>query len=818
MNSIELYKSLVRKALNGSLSKNEAITLKALDVLIESEDKIDEGVFDLSNYEAYFGPTVTEILSQAEPDNKIMADSLASFGGFSDSMLSSQFIQRTGRDPLEVLGGFEDKAKLIDNLNTDNPLEKAIGYNDSVGFVPDDIMKAAEDAVEPLTRLFDTQREIEKHLNNIPQTPAPGFTDDEWVTLRGWNNFEYGDQRVNIEENKTVDVMVKWIGSLGLPILGGFTGGIGGAIAGGLVAPDWPIAETIELFDPVTQASIWSSMPAWLLPVIAKVKPDSGVNKVVDLAKENAKTTEGLVDLSKLSTEKAAAEIKKGTILGKAGKVASKKTAAFLNKFKGLKTWHKVALIGFPALVGIGGAASYGDQRVSPDSPTIEEQDNTEGVASVTPTTTTTTVPSGSLPAGIGPQQEEKTKEEMFEEGRTSADTQMAQEIWQDSGDLWGADEMFTVPDQYAPSYFEDSPIFKGLHFSGKGDYQPSGKFTTPEGEIKDDLLVKLNKERGIKDSDYMEPMSVSAGGKINKNVFQKVTWNNIEMTLLEFIGITAKNYDLDPAIIYGLIEHETQGSFNPSAGIGNEDGGPGWDSLGLGQINMNPNSFGIGGPANTRGEVPGDLEFITREQALDPVFSVNFIGHSLSRYQRLFGGGRLGLISALAAYNGGFDAGKVVFDSNGTEVKKTKHDQRKYIKAVLENSQNPITKEYYSKSLQDVMAMGVQREWDTFSPTGTEAVHKFIDEFIGENLAGVKATQEDYDEWRPRFLEAEKSIFTETQKAKDKDGQYKGLSVSEKLGSQMEDEPEYQFVDERKKHQKVQDWATDNLLGAFDI
>jgi len=53
MKSIELYKSLIRKALNGSLTKNEAITLKSLDVLIESDDKMDEGVFDLENYTDY---------------------------------------------------------------------------------------------------------------------------------------------------------------------------------------------------------------------------------------------------------------------------------------------------------------------------------------------------------------------------------------------------------------------------------------------------------------------------------------------------------------------------------------------------------------------------------------------------------------------------------------------------------------------------------------------------------------------------------------------------------------------------------------------
>ena len=753
---------------------------------------------------------VSAMISQAEPDNKVMADSLASFNNSSETFMSEQFIERFGNDPLEVIGGFEDKAKLMDNINTDNPLERAIGYNDAVGYVPDDVMKAAEDAMQPLTTLVDTQKEVEKHLNNIPASPDPGFTEDEWTTLKGWNDYQYGDQRITIDENKTADVIVKWIGSLGIPILGTMAGGPAGGLAGAVVAPDFPIAETIELFDQGTQDIIYASMPAWLFPFIKKVAPQSDIDKVVEKAIEGAKE-QGIVDLDKIDLEKTAGEIKDESKLGKSAKAVTNKTLEFLNKFKGMKTWKKVLLIG-----GLG-ATAIGAVQQATGGPTTEQQDNTEGVASVTPTTTVptggvdTSTSGGVAKAGETEEEfEERLFQEKMEQMKKQFNSALEPELWQESGDLWGADEFFRVPEQEALTFAEDSPIFKGLHFSGQGNFE------TPTRE--DDILGSgyIGPSFPGEDPSYFDPMSIRSGGKINKNVFQKVTWNGLEMTLLEVIGITAKNYGLDPGIIYGLIEKETGGTFNPSI-VAKDDGGPGWDSIGLGQINMNPNSFGQGGPVNTAGEVPGDLEFVTPEQAADPVFSVNFIGNALSRYQRLFGGGRLGLISALAAYNGGYDAGKVVFDSNGTKVKVG--DQRGYIKEILQNAQAPgISDEFYSKSMNDVSGMGVKRQWDEFSPTGTEAVHAFIDDFISENLDGVSASQEDYDEWRPRFLDAEKAIYTEDQQLKDKGQKYKGLSLGEKLQGQMEDKPEYQFVDEKKKHQKVQDWAVDNLLGAFDI
>lgn len=792
MKSIELYKSLIRKALNGSLTKNEAIALKSLDVLIESDDKMDEGVFDLKNYQDYFGPMVSALVNSAEPDNKVMADSLASFNGFSETFMSEQFIERFGQDPLEALGGFEAKSKLMDNINTDNPLEKAIGYNDAVGYVPEDIMKDAQDAIQPLTTLVDTQQEVEKHLNNIPAKPDPGFTEDEWITLKGWNDFE------NVDQNATVDVMVKWISSLGIPILGGAVGGLPGALGGAAVAPDFPIAETIELFDPGTQDLIYASMPAWLMPFIKKVSPQSDIDKVVEKAIEGAKE-QGVVDLDKIDLEKTAGEIKDESKLGKAGKAVTERTLNFLNKYKGLGPIKKAVIaVGGLSIVGAG---AY--QLIT--GPTEEQQNRAEGIASIDPTTTT--IPTGgvdtSSPGGITEAEEtedpEKEIKKFFNQG-------IADNLWLDSGDLFGVDEMFRVPEERAILPGDpEAPLFRGLKFSGEGYFQP------PEGN-----QGYIGPSFPGEDTSYLDPMIVRPGARINKNVFQKVIWNGMEMSLLEVIGITAKNYGLDPGIIYGLIEKETGGTFDPSI-VAKDDGGPGWDSIGLGQINMNPNSFGEGGPVNTAGEIPGDLEFVTPEQAADPVFAVNFIGNALSRYQKLFGGGRLGLISALAAYNGGYDAGKVVFDSNGTKVKVGA--QKQYIRDILQNAQAPgISDEFYSKSMNDVSGMGTKREWDEFSPTGTEAIHAFIDDFVGTYLDGVKATQEDYDTWRPRFLEAERAIYTEDQKLKDKGQRYKGLSVDEKLFNQLEEDPEYQFVDQKKKHQKVQDWATDNLLGAFDI
>jgi len=77
MNSVKLYIELIQKALNGSLTSQEAEALKALDTLIETEDKLDEGVLDLDQYTWAFGPTVTEVLNSEAEEKEILKEELS---------------------------------------------------------------------------------------------------------------------------------------------------------------------------------------------------------------------------------------------------------------------------------------------------------------------------------------------------------------------------------------------------------------------------------------------------------------------------------------------------------------------------------------------------------------------------------------------------------------------------------------------------------------------------------------------------------------------------------------------------------------------
>ena len=61
MNSIKLYIELIGKALNGNISPSEASALKQLDTLIETEDKLDEGVLDLEQYSWAFSLSLIHI-------------------------------------------------------------------------------------------------------------------------------------------------------------------------------------------------------------------------------------------------------------------------------------------------------------------------------------------------------------------------------------------------------------------------------------------------------------------------------------------------------------------------------------------------------------------------------------------------------------------------------------------------------------------------------------------------------------------------------------------------------------------------------------
>ena len=135
MRSIKLYIELMGKALNGNISTQEASALKALDILIETEDKLDEGMFDLEHYSWAFGPTTQGILDSTEADNIAMAEVLTDFrpgGEFSSAVYQTQLnnsVARKAVDPIQVIGSLDNKSEVLNAMATDNPIEKAATYS-----------------------------------------------------------------------------------------------------------------------------------------------------------------------------------------------------------------------------------------------------------------------------------------------------------------------------------------------------------------------------------------------------------------------------------------------------------------------------------------------------------------------------------------------------------------------------------------------------------------------------------------------------------------------------------------------------------------
>ena len=163
MNSVKLYIELIQKALNGSITTQEAEALKALDTLIETEDKLDEGVLDLDQYTWAFGPTVTEVLNSAEASNSSMAEVLGNFRPSPD-----KFMNRSATNPFQVINGVHEKAKVMDAMTLDNPIEKAIEMHEAMGFVPANVQTEAENILAPVMDFVDTTDQIEKSLYNLP--------------------------------------------------------------------------------------------------------------------------------------------------------------------------------------------------------------------------------------------------------------------------------------------------------------------------------------------------------------------------------------------------------------------------------------------------------------------------------------------------------------------------------------------------------------------------------------------------------------------------------------------------------------------------
>ena len=295
MNSVKLYIELIQKALNGSITTQEAEALKALDTLIETEDKLDEGVLDLEKYSWAFGPTVTEVLNSVEASNSSMAEVLGNFKPAPDT-----FMNRSANNPFQVINGVHEKAQVMGAMTLDNPIEKAIEMHEAMGFVPANVQTEAENVLAPLMQFLDTTDQIENSLYNLPADVPYNFTGSNWAKLKG-----YDVGGTEVPTNEVLDVLIQWVGSIGIPIAGAFYGGPPGALAGAAIAPEMPLEDTIALLPEPVQAGFWSGLPAWAVPLFKKANPSSNIDEALEAAKGKG----GAVDLEKWTQAKNAPDI-----------------------------------------------------------------------------------------------------------------------------------------------------------------------------------------------------------------------------------------------------------------------------------------------------------------------------------------------------------------------------------------------------------------------------------------------------------------------------------------------------------------------------
>ena len=200
---IKLYNELLNKAFNGALSEREAQTLKALDELIDTEEKHDEGLQDLADYSWAFGPNTQSMLDGAEANIKAMGQSLVEFRGTPEG----DFLNRQAVDPIQVIGGLDSKSALLDAMASDNPIEKAAGYYNATGYVPDDVMARYTEAVKPIENLSEALGEVENILADVPAEKPEEWSEEDWATLR------YGPPQDD-DENAAADyarVAGQWI-------------------------------------------------------------------------------------------------------------------------------------------------------------------------------------------------------------------------------------------------------------------------------------------------------------------------------------------------------------------------------------------------------------------------------------------------------------------------------------------------------------------------------------------------------------------------------------------------------------------------------
>ena len=753
---IELYNELLNKAFNGALSEREAQTLKALDELIDTEEKHDNGLQDLADYSWAFGPNTQSMLDGAEANIKAMGQSLVEFRGTPEG----DFLNRQAVDPIQVIGGLDSKSALLDAMASDNPIEKAAGYYNATGYVPDDVMARYTEAMKPIENLSEALGEVENILADVPAEKPEEWSEEDWATLR------YGPPQDD-DEKAAADyarVAGQWILSVGLPLagtaLGVYTGQpLLGTAAGAAIAPPMPINETLELMDEETRGVFTA-----ILANNAYIATLAGIS--VGVEKKNLKAID---DMSKTAVAKEIAEA--GTEAAETGA-----KSGLINKFKGNNVLNfigktaRFAMNRWKALtIGsiIGSAIwsiSTGDDNQDPLTP-----------EAVSPTTELS--------------EEETTEETKEEEEETDFDGGSEDEAagfmgkdefsrlygWSDLGDK--TDPTTTIPkaQQLGDGVFQGFD-YSGNIYEGQQDYVGPGEWNyTPQ---------------------FLPP-----GSTINNKAMQEIQVGGMRMTMMAFIGLTASNYNIPPEILYGMIEHETQGTWDPTI----PSSVPGEDSLGLAQINMA--WFGEG-TENPEGHIPEGHEFISRELASDPRYAITFLAHNVRRIADNYGGN---IMAGVIGHRGGGKAARHYANNNEFLSKMDKD----YVGAVIGNAS---TLGFFdSKEQFDFSGVSTKREWDPYNATPQEGVNLFIDDMV-ETMLGVKASQEDYDYWTPKYHDAHRNVYEGTQLALDKGARYEGKSLTQKMDEQMEETGEYKFADEKKNYQTVQDWFTNNVIGAFDI
>lgn len=752
MRSIKLYIELIGKALNGTISNQEASALKALDTLIETEDKLDEGVFDLEHYSWAFGPTTQEALDTAEPDNMAMAEVLTDFRPSDNNPMT-----RDSMDPIEVINGLQDKSQVMDAMATDNIIEKAAGYYSSLGYLPEDVEKEFMIAMKPLNDLGEVLEEVDTALRNMPAEAPAGIKEEDWITAKGWNDFEEID-------TSTSKVIGQWIASLGLPILGSFAGPAGTA-AGLVAAPEMPLQETIDLMDDDTQEIIYAGMAN--NPVLMAVAAALGIKN-----KKEAKMLEDVIEVSKTKAGQkglldqfgkemaGAPDIETQNAINKkwTGRLKNNPVVNLFNKYS-----KKIPKMRWIVAGSVAAGALFGMITGDTGAPNLNEPEDIETLPPpVEEETTTTTLPENPATDGFTPS--DNTQSEI-DEFMTGIGIDPSLSTYDNPTD-------FTVPEAQRMG---DGTAFQGVTYDGSF-------FTVPD-ELPSDP--------------YLQPQYLGPGAKVNQNALKTINVGGVQMTMLEFIGLTSKNFDIPVGILYGMINKETGGTFDPNE-VNEDDGGPGFDSIGLAQINM-----AIFGPGtdNPAGHIPGGNTHVTEEMARDPRFAITFLAHNVRRIADNNGGD---LIAGVIGHRGGPTQAQY-YANNGQFYSDL---DRQYVSDIFGTASG------FGEDLSNYESMGtdVKREWDPYSPTPNEAVNLYVDNIV-EGLLGVKANQEDYDKYGTAFLDAEKDYYTKTQQAKDKGEVYKGLTVGQQLNQNIKETGEYKFVDEKKNYQTVQDWMTKNVL-----